>query len=215
MDPILRRCSFFYLSHLVTFSGLLGPHLVTGDWPAFDIIPLFMPVWLASSVLFSELGESYPFLRNLPVTDRAIVHRKLGLVLATGAVYWLLILGVALARSGDGSTTVPTLAFITLVCAYGTVVAACCQIGIWQFGRPVMTGVIATYMVLNLAAALVHTANLRHQADWPVLAQLAPVRWLAGISWLGQALVISLALSALYGLARVGTRVKTSSEACL
>ena len=98
MDPILRRTLVWYLLHLMTYSVTMGRFLLTELWPAFEVLPLFVTVWLTSSVLFSEREESYAFLRTLPVTDRAIVRTKFRLMLAMGAVYWLAMEGVALAR---------------------------------------------------------------------------------------------------------------------
>ena len=74
MWPIIRRSSFFYLTHLATFSAALL-WLFQG-WRAFEVVPLFIPIWLSSSVLFSEHDESYAFLRTLPVTDRALVQAR-------------------------------------------------------------------------------------------------------------------------------------------
>ena len=54
MDPILRRSSFFYVTALITYMGLMGRFMLTRDWPAFEVIPLFLPVWLISGWLASE-----------------------------------------------------------------------------------------------------------------------------------------------------------------
>lgn len=215
MDPILRRSSFFYLSHVVVFAGVLGRYMGADPWPAFEVIPLFMPVYLASSVLFSEKGESYAFLRTLPVTDRTIVRTKLGLILGLAVAYWLFMMLVALARSSDGTTGPSTFVYITVVCGYGFVLGASCQIGIWRFGQSAMAGVIAGIMGVSLALAIVHTASLRRSPDWPVLTRLSAIEWLANAPWLSVVVLAGLCIAAFWGLMRIGVRVKATSEACL
>lgn len=215
MDPILRRSSFFYLSTLVIFSGVLGKYLGVDPWPAFEVIPLFMPVYLAAAVLSSERGESYGFLRMLPVTDRAIVRRKFGLILGAAAAYWLFMMLVALARWSSGVSGPSTLVYVTLVCGYGLVLGACCQVGIWRFGLSVTTGVIAVFLGVSLVVTIVHTAGLRYKHDWPVLTRLAGLQWLAGAPWLSVVVLVGLSVAVFWGLMRLGIRVKASSEACL
>jgi len=53
MDPIFRRSSFFYVTTLLTYCGLMGRFLITRDWPVCEIIPLFMPVWLSNAALIA------------------------------------------------------------------------------------------------------------------------------------------------------------------
>jgi hypothetical protein len=216
MDPILRRSLIWYLLHLMTYSGILGRYLVVGSWQAFEIIPLFMPVWLISSVVWSEREESYAFLRVLPITDRSIVRTKFMLILSITVVYWLLMEGVTLARQGSGVAGGPsTLTFITLACVYALLLGACFQVGYWRFGASVVTPVGVVYMGLNLALAIIHNASFRFESDWPILAQSAAIRWLSDSLWLSHLVLVALALLAFYGLMRIGFRIKTSSEACL
>jgi len=215
MDPIIRRSSFYYLSTLVIFSGMLGNYLGVDPWPAFEVIPLFMPVYLAAAVLASERGESYGFLRTLPVTDRAIVRRKFGLILGLAAAYWLFMMLVALARRDSGVTGPSTLVYVTLVCGYGLLLAGCCQVGIWRFGLSVATGGIAACMGVSLVVAIAHTIALRRRPGWPVLTQLAGVQWLAGIPWVSVVALVGLSVAVFWGLMRLGVRAKASSEACL
>ena len=82
MDPILRRSSFFYVTALITYMGLMGRFMLTRDWPAFEVIPLFLPVWLISGMAASEHDERYAFLRMLPVPDRTVARMKFILVLS-------------------------------------------------------------------------------------------------------------------------------------
>jgi len=215
MDPILRRTLVWYLLHLMTYSVTLGRFLLTERWPAFEVLPLFVTVWLTSSVLFSEREESYAFLRTLPVTDRAIVRTKFRLMLAMGAVYWLAMEGIALARGDDGMVGPETHVYLTLVSVAALLLAACCQIGIWRFGAPAVTPVVLTFMGAGFLLAVAHTFSLKYRANWPILTRLAVVRWLAESAWVSHVVLIALALLAFHGLMRIGVRVKTSSEAHL
>lgn len=215
MDPIVRRSSFYYVSTLVVFSGVLGNYLGIDPWPAFEVIPLFMPVYLASAVALSEKSESYGFLRTLPVTDRGIVRRKFGLILAAAACYWLFMLLIGVVRQGEGVSGPSTLVYVTIVCGYGLLLAGCCQLGIWRFGHSAASGVIAGWVGVSLALTILHTARLRHGNDWPVLTNLAAVEWLAGAPWLSVLGLAALFVVSFWWLMRLGVGVKTTSEACL
>jgi len=215
MDPITRRSLILYLMHFITWSGILGRFLYVREWPAFEIIPLFMPVWLASSVVFTERGESYAFLRALPVTDRRVVRSKFGLILGAGVVYWLFMIAAALIRQDGTSSGPTTLVYITIVSVYGLVIGACVQLLFWRFGASIATGAGIVFMVLSLVLTIVHTASLRFSPGWPVLTRTGAVESLAAVPWLSIPVLGALALLAFYGLLQAGIRVKASSEACL
>ena len=70
MDPIFRRSSFFYVTALVTYMGLMGRYMLTRSFPVFEVIPLFLPVWLLGAMAASEHDERYAFLRMLPGPGR-------------------------------------------------------------------------------------------------------------------------------------------------
>ena len=93
MDPILRRSSFFYVTSLDQYLGVMGRYMLTRDWPVFEIIPLFMPVWLLGAMLASESDERYAFLRTLPVPDRSVARTKFTLILSSAACSGLLMIG--------------------------------------------------------------------------------------------------------------------------
>jgi hypothetical protein len=215
MDPLLRRSSFFYVTTLLTYMAVMGRFMLTRDWPVFEVIPLFLPVWLISGMLASEHDERYAFLRTLPLTDRAVVRTKFTLILCFVSVAWLLMTAVALARMGDGVATTSTLVYVTLVCVSALLVGALYQIGIWRFGIPVMFPVIGVSAAAGLVLALFHVANLKYKDDWPALSQLGPVEWLGGAPWISSAVILALALWAYRALMRLGVRVKAASEAHL
>lgn len=212
MVPIIRRSSFFYLTHLATFCGLLLG-LFRG-WHAFEVVPVFMPIWLSGSVLFSERDESYAFLRTLPVTDRAMVRAKFGILLSASAAYWLAFTGVAIALSDRLSFGYPAGVFITLTWGFSLLLAAVWQIAIWRLGQPLMTWFIVGYMACNMFAAIPYIVSLS-RGEWEGFWESTTILWLARTPGITLALTIAVVLAAFYGLMQVGVRVKQSSEACL
>jgi len=215
MDPILRRSSFFYVTALITYMGMMGRFMLTRDWPAFEVIPLFLPVWLISGMAASEHDERYAFLRMLPVPDRTVARTKFILVLSFAAVAWALMTGVALVRMGDGLAGSPTLVYLTLVCVSAILIGACYQIGIWRYGLSIMFPVIGVSVAAGLALAIIHVANLKYADEWPALSRLGVVEWLGGAPWISSAVLIALALLAFRALLHLGVRVKAASEAHL
>ncbi len=215
MNPILRRSSFFYVTTVLTYIGLLGRFMLTRDWPVFEVIPLFLPVWMISAIGSSEHDERYAFIRLLPIPDRTVARTKFVLVLSFVAVAWTFMTGVALLRAGDGFAGPETRVYITLVCATTLLIGAGVQIGIWRVGMAAMFPVIGVGVVAGLLLALVHMANLKHVDGWPALSQWGVVTWLGGAPWVSSAALVMLALLAFRGLLRLGVRVKAASEAHL
>ena len=215
MDPILRRSSFFYITTLITYMALMGRFMLTRDWPAFEVIPLFLPIWLVSGMLASEHDERYAFLRMLPLPDRAVARTKFALILSVVAVAWALMTTVALVRMGDGLVGPTTFVYVTLVCVAALLLTACYQIGIWRFGMSVMFPVIGVSVAAGLVLCIFHVANLKYQDDWPALSRIGVVEWLGGAPWISSALIAALALAAYRALLQVGVRVKAASEAHL
>ncbi len=219
MDPIIRRSLPLYLAHFMTWAGILGTSLRGRELPAFEIIALFVPVWLVSSVVFTERDESYGFLRTLPVTDDRIARTKFGLILGAAVLYWLFTVAAAIVRQDATPTGSATFVYITIVSIYGLVIGACAQLLFWRFGASIATGAGIAFMVLSLVLTIVHTASLRvslrSPAGWPVLSRTGAVEWLAGAPWASIPVLGTLALLAFYSLLRAGIRLKASSEACL
>jgi hypothetical protein len=214
MVPIIRRSSFFYLTHLATFSG--GLLWLFCEWRAFEVVSLFIPIWLSSSVLFSEHNESYAFLRTLPVTDRAIVRAKFGILLSASAAYWLAVTGLTIALSDRMGVGYPTGVFVTLTWGASLLLAALWQIAIWRFGQPLMTWFIVAFMAWYLVAGIPPYINfitsLRRGEGF---SESTAILWLAETPGITLALTIAVVLAAFYGLMQVGVRIKRSSEACL
>lgn len=212
MVPIIRRSSFFYFTHLATYSFFLPwPFL---DGPPYGVVPLFMPIWLSSSVLFSERDESYAFLRTLPVTDRAIVRAKFGILLSASAVYWLAFAGLAFALRDGSGVGLPAGMFVTLTWGFSLLLAALWQIAIWRFGHLLMTWFIAGYMALNVFVAISLFTTLR-RGVWEGVPHAPAFQRLAETPWMALPLTVVVVLTAFFGLMQAGVRIKESSEACL
>jgi len=215
MNPIFRRSSFFYVTSAITYLAIMGRYLVTRDWTAFEIIPLFMPIWLVSALLASEDGERYAFLRTLPVPDSAVARLKFSLILLSTLFQWTLMTVVAAARMGEGIAGPATMVYLTGICSFGLLAAAAFQIAIWRHGvsrmKPIMIGAI----IAGIALAILHLASLRHVQDWPAFSQVGLVEWLGGAPWISIAMLVAIALLAFRAVTRFGIRVKAASEAHL
>lgn len=211
MSPILRKSSFFYITHLCTFSI---PGLVTiPKWEnpgMLSVMALWVPIWLSSSVLWSERQESYAFLRTLPVTDREIVRTKFGLALAFALLYWLFL--ALLIRRAWGSTPeyAGYMALASLTCAIAIILSAAWYIFSWRFGLPALTVGVIVFLVIVIITTM--AANIERMTRTGGIGILAP-RWLAEGPWFYHILLLAAALAAYYGLMQVAVRAKVKSEA--
>jgi hypothetical protein len=210
MLRIFRKSSLFYITHLITFS-LFGLPLLQNRLGVIPVMALLMPLWVSSSVLFSEREESYGFLRLLPVTDGMIVRTKFTLALLAVFAYWSLMTYVTLHLCLGTDYLAPNLALINVCTVVGLLLAACWYICIWRIGTSIMVIVILAYMAMNLIGAMVLLAAAG--AGAPLLAdRLLLSRLLAAAPWYGHVLVLLMALAAGYGLMRLGIRVKSGNE---
>ena len=211
MFTIARKTSFFYFTHLWTFSipGLL---LLEGEGGILSMMALFVPAWLSSSVLWSERQESYALLRMLPVTDREIVRAKLGLALGAAFFYWLIL--SLLVRYAWGSTwEYPAyMALANLTCAISLPLAACWYIFHWRFGTSALSACVMAFVIIDIGLTFV--VNVNH-GDWTGAPGITAVRLLAEGPWYLQFSMFLASLAAYYGLMRVAVRVKARSEAYL
>jgi hypothetical protein len=215
MDVIFRRSSFFYVTTTFTYMALLGRFLLTRSAPVFEIIPLFLPVWLLSALFASEQDERYAFLRTLPIPDAEVVRIKFRLILSAVTLQWALILAAATVRLGDGRADGVTFVYVTMVCAAGLLLVAGYQIAIWRFGFPTMAVVIGVSAGVGLAVVLLHLVGLKANGDWPALSRLTVLGWLGSVPWLSVPVIAALALAAFSRLSLLGVRIKASSEAHL
>jgi len=215
MNPVYRRSTKFYLWSALTYLALMGRYMITRDWPVFEIIPLFMPIWLVSALFASEDDERYAFLRMLPVPDGDVARAKFGLILGSSAFQWILMTGAALARMDEGIADPSTLVYLTLVCAFGLLASAGYQIAVWRYGISTMKPVLIASIIAGIAFAIIHLASLKNVDDWPALSRSAVVEWLGGAPWISNVVLAALALLGFRALLRAGVRVKAASEAHL
>jgi hypothetical protein len=212
MSAILRKSSFFYITHLCTF--VVPPlFMLAGSLKnraVLSVMTLWIPVWLSSSVLWSERQEAYAFLRILPVTDRRIVRAKFGLVLGFAAVYWLVIFVFIRAAWGSTPEYDGYLAWATLACAAALVLTGGWLIVSWRFGQNVLTGAVMAFVAIGILSTWFVDVKRRVRAGG--IGGITP-GWLAEAPWFCHVLLVAAALAAFYGLMRLGIRVKTRSEA--
>ena len=213
MSAIARKSSFFFITHLGTFSlptlSMLGSGRNRG---VLAVMALWVPVWLSSSVLWSERQESYAFLRMLPATDRQIVRAKFSLALGFAFIYWLLL--ALLVRLAWGSTPeyAGYMALVNLTCALALVLAAGWYVFAWRFGRGALAAGVMAFMVIVILATW--AVDVRSLIRTGGIGTLIPRRLAEGF-WTYQAGWYVLALAAYYGLMRLAVRVKERSEASI
>jgi hypothetical protein len=148
MSAIIRRSSFFFITHFLTlfmFSWRRGA-------TAFCALLVF--IWLPSSVLWSERGESYAFLRLLPVRDRDVARAKLGLGLGAAAAYWAWLTLVSLIHWGVSREFFALFSLVNLAASVWMPLVALCYLGVWRIGARAMTFPLLTLMVIAFFAAL-------------------------------------------------------------
>lgn len=213
MSAIARKSSFFFLTHLGTFSLPALSMLWSGrNRGVLAVMALWAPVWLSSSVLWSERQESYAFLRMLPVTDRQIVRTKLGLALGFAFTYWLLLALLVRLAWGSTSEYAGYMALVNLSCSLALALMAGWYVFAWRFGRGALTaGVMAFVVIVILATWAVDVSSLIRTGG---IGTLVPRRLAEGF-WTYQAGWMVLAMAAYYGLSRLAIRIKERSEASL
>ncbi len=211
MSVILRKSSFFYITHLCTFSiPPLGMLLAQGNRGMLSVMALWVPVWLSSSVLWSERQESYAFLRTLPVTDRQIVRTKFGLALGFAVIYWLILSLFIRGAWGSTQEYAGYMALASLTCAGSLVLAGCWHIFSWRFGPSALTVGVMAFVVIGVLATW--AVDVRRMVGRGGVGTVVP-SWLAEGPWIYQVILFVVALAAYYGLMRLAVRVKEKSEA--
>jgi hypothetical protein len=210
MSAILRKSSFLYFTHLATFSIPGIATLFFGrNRPMLSVMALWVPVWLSSSVLWSERQESYAFLGTLPVTDREIVRTKLGLALRFGFLYWLELI-LLIRRAWSSTPELPGYAALaSLMCAIAVLLAAVWYIVSWRFGQSVLMASAGFFMIICIL--LTWAVNVKRLVRLQGIGALAP-RWLSEAPWTVQAVLLAAAVTAYYGLMKLAVRVKETSE---
>jgi hypothetical protein len=215
MLSVFVKSSFFYVSHLVAFSWIGLPLLVRqfGERQigVIPVMAMLIPVWVSSTVLFSEKDESYAFLRSLPMTDREVVRTKFTLAALAVLAYWLLMTAVTVQFCTGTPYLAPNMALMEIAALVSLVAAACWFMGIWMFGRSIMTFVILIFMVLGIAGALLF--RFGNGSDlWCSAYDVIFVSLLSKAPWYVDGLVIVLGLLVYYALMQLAVKVKRASE---
>ncbi|MGE5357522.1 MAG: ABC-2 transporter permease [Bacteroidales bacterium] len=212
MDPIFRRSSLFYVTGLCVYMGLMGRYMLTRSWPVFEVVPLFLPIYLMGELFASEDGERYAFLRTLPVPDRVVVRTKFELMLLATTAAWGLLMAGTLLRTADGMAGRPTFVYVTMVSAASLLLVGACQIGVWFHGIRFMKVVLGVGMALGLALVIAHVFNLKHAPGWPALSETPPVLWLGRVPLVSCTAIIGVTLFLYWRLMQTGIRIKADCE---
>jgi hypothetical protein len=201
---------FFYVSHLVTFS-LIGLPLLKRQIGVIPVMAMLIPVWVSSTVLWSEREESYGFLRTLPVTDKEIVRTKFTLVALVVLVYFLLTTAAVVQYCHGTPYLAHNMALVEVGAIVALIAAACWFVGIWLFGIGAMIIFILSFMFLGLASAILLRFGDGRDL-WCAAYDLIPVDLLARAPWYVDGLVLLLGLLGYYVLMQLAVKVKRASE---
>ena len=213
MFKIWRKYAPLYITHMMTFSMMaIGPLVGAGGWkPHLLVLPgLMLPVWIASSVLWTEREGSEELLRTLPLTSMEVVRSKFMLLTGAVVVYWFIMLIFGFSSTAAAGSLGVYLAFVSLSCVGSLIIGALCYMGIWFFGKSVMTFVTITFMVAGVwvAIAVAHAGRYAGRGGPPgLLPSVGLVPWPA----LGALIVAGLVIY--YVLSRAAVRVRDAGEA--
>jgi hypothetical protein len=210
MLAILRKSSFFFITHLCSYSAPALYMLLERKGGGFlSVMALWLPAWLSSSVLWSERQESYAFLRVLPVTDRQIVRTKFGLALGFAFLYWIILFLFNRLTWGSDPVHYYYAALANLCCAVSLVLVAGWYLFSWRFGPSALNVAVVVFTLVVIFGTFI--VNIRRMVRTRGIGVLAP-RWLAEGPWFYHILLLVATLAAYYGLMRLAVRVKEKSE---
>jgi len=195
MFTIARKTSFFYFTHLCTFCAPAWPALLKGKGGIISMLACWVPLWLSSSVLWSEKQES-----------------KFSLALAAAFVYWFVLSLFTWWAWGSTWEYPAYTALANLTCAISLPLVACWYIFCWRFGQSALTVGVLAFIVFGIIATFIFNVDRR---NWVGAPGIPVVQWLAEGPWYLQLCLFLIALAAYYGLMQVAVRVKQKSEASL
>jgi hypothetical protein len=203
---IFRKHAPGFISHFGTFV-LLAVLSIANDEPGLIYaMSALVPVWMASSVLWTEREESEEFLRALPLTDRDVARAKFGLLLFAAVVYWLIIFFTSLFHAASGGFLF-NLGLMTTGCSVGLVVAGLCYVSVWFFGWKPMTPVIILFLLAGTVNSIMITRAIRTTVAGAVRSMTEPMVGVGVPVYIGM-IALAVALTALYGLMELGARVR-------
>ncbi len=209
MFGLLKKSSFFYITHLCTFSMIGFVPSLEGKWGAFLVMAAAVPLWMSSSVLFAERAERYRFLRTVPITDWEVVTLKLLLILGAGAAYFGILSAYVLTAVERGGRLSVNFSTIVVACLLSVLLTWVWQICIWKFGIGIMTPVILAavflqFLLVFLPLVSIRRMNLVGANEIRLFERLAEPLWL--ITFLAAAGL------ACYGAWRMALRVFQASD---
>lgn len=204
MFGLIRKSSFFYVTHLCTFSLIGFVPSLEGRWGVFLVMAAAVPLWMSSSVLFAERMERYRFLRTVPITVREVVTLKLLLILGAGAVYFGILSAYVLSAGERGGRLSVNFSTIVFACLLSTLLAWIWQICIWKFGIGVMTPVILAAVFLQFLVVFLPLVSRRRPSliganEIRLFQQLAEPVWFISL--------LAVASLGYYGAWRLAIRV--------
>ncbi len=202
MLPIIRKSLPLVLSHLVTFTFLaVGP--LAGKPHAVTVMSLLLPLWMTSTVLWIEVGESNPFLRILPITQRDIARIKFTLAFCFLCACGLVQL-TATALSGvlldDPGVTITMIAGSSSI---ALVLGAVAYLAIWFVG---VKPLIPVYVLFHAGTAVAIVLFLERYM--PRLDRSPIVRLAADIPWPVALVVFAIVIAGYFALVDVAARIR-------
>lgn len=207
MVAILRQYGFFYMTHFFTFSMLIIAPMFAWDSRVYFVPMFLLPVWVTSSVLWSERQGSEQFLKTLPATNREIVRWKFSMLAGACAIYWILMFAfVSLARPEPGMIGV-YVRFITYSAVSAFSLGLLAYVGIWFFGKNLMTTVIVLFM-LTWTVFTITVISAVKSGHWRTLTDLPLVSMVAPLPWFVSLVFVALAAVAFWGFTEVGVRIR-------
>ena len=207
MIAMLRQYAFLYITHFFTFSMLILGPMYSWQHQLYFVPMLFLPVWVTSSVLWSERQGSEQFLKTLPATNREIVRWKFSMLAGACVIYWLLMfLFVAIARPEPHLVGV-YIRFITYSAVSAFSFGLLAYIGIWFFGKNPMTAVIVMFM-LTWTVFVITVISGAKSGRYHTLTELPIVSMVAHMPKLTPLVLLGLAGVAFWGFKEVGVRVR-------
>jgi len=208
MVAILRQYGFFYLSHFFTFFLLVFGPVYSGNRELFFVPMMLLPVWVTSTVLWSERQGSEQFLKTLPATNREIVRWKFTMLSVATCVYWVIMFAFANVARADPALFAIFMRFITYSAVSAFSLGLLAYIGIWFFGKNPMTAVIVLFMLVWTVFTITvisafKAGHYRTVADLPLVSMVAPMPWYASL------ILVALAAIAFWGFTEVGVRIRS------
>ena len=207
MVAILRQYAFLYITHFFTFSMLIIAPMRAWHHQMYFVPMLLLPVWVTSSVLWSEREGSEQFLRTLPATNREIVRWKFSMLAGACVIYLLLmLLAVTVARPAPELFDL-YIRFITYSAVSAFSFGLIAYIGIWFFGKNPMTAVIVLFM-FTWTAFVISVISATKAGRYATLPDLPIVSMVAHMPKYAPLVLLGLAGVAFWGFKEVAVRVR-------